>query len=66
VSNVESGVVRIEHREPDFRVHRTHVIAGTSRDADFSVHTGGAEETEMGPQGVSTKLTLRWDGTAKD
>jgi hypothetical protein len=64
VSNVESGVVRIEHREPEFRFHRTYVFAGTSRDADFSVHIGGGEETQTGPQGTSTRLTLRWDGTA--
>ena len=35
VSNVESGVVYIEHREPEFRFRRTYVIAGTSRDAVF-------------------------------
>jgi len=64
VSNVESGVVRIEHREPEFRFHRTYVIAGTSRDADFSIHTDGAEETQTGPSGLSTRLTLRWDGSA--
>jgi hypothetical protein len=64
VSNVESGVVRIEHREPEFRFHRTYVIAGTSRDANFSAHTDGAEETQTGPQGFPTTSTLRWDGAA--
>ena len=64
VSNVESGVVRIEHREPEFRFHRTYVIAGKSRDADFSIRTDGAEETQAGPSGLSTRLTLRWDGSA--
>jgi hypothetical protein len=64
VSNVESGVVRIEHREPEFRFYRSYVIAGTSRDADFSIHTDGAEETQIGPSGLSTRLTLRWDGSA--
>ena len=64
VSNVESGVVRIEHREPEFRFHRTYVIAGTSRDAEFSIRTNGAEETQTGPQGFPTTLTLRWDGAA--
>ena len=37
VSDVDSGVVRIEHREPEFRSHRTYVMAGISRDAVFSV-----------------------------
>jgi hypothetical protein len=64
VSNVESGIVRIEHREPEFRCHRSYVIAGASRDANFSVRIGGAEETQTGPQGGSTRLTLRWDGDA--
>jgi hypothetical protein len=64
VSSVESGVVRIEHREPEFHFRRTYVIAGTSRDAAFSIHTDGAEETQTGPQGFPTTSTLRWDGAA--
>jgi hypothetical protein len=64
VSNVESGVVRIEHREPEFRFHRTYVIAGTSRDAEYSIRTDGAEEAQTGPQGLPTTTTLRWDGSA--
>ena len=62
VANVESGVVSIEHREPEFRFHRTYVIAGISREADFSVPIGGAEQVQTGPPGVSTRLTLRWEG----
>jgi hypothetical protein len=64
VSNVESGVLRIEHREPEFRFHRSYVIAGTSRDAEFSVRTDGTEATQTGPQGHPTTMTLRWDGAA--
>jgi hypothetical protein len=64
VSGVESGIVRIEHREPEFRFHRTYVIGGTPRDADFSVQTDGAERMHTGPQGVATTSTLRWDGAA--
>jgi hypothetical protein len=64
VSGVESGVVRIEHRDPEFRFHRTYVIAGTSRDAEFSVRTDGTEETQTGPQGQPTTMTMRWDGAA--
>ena len=43
VSNVESGAVRIEHREPSFSFHRTYVIGGTSRDASFARPTDGKE-----------------------
>ena len=64
VSNVESGVVRIEHREPSFTFHRTYVIGGTPRDAGFTRRTDGAESSETGPQGLVTVSTLRWDGTA--
>ena len=64
VSNVESGVVRIEHREPEFHFRRTYVIAGTSRDAAFSIRTDGTEATQTGPQGFPTTSTLRWDGAA--
>ncbi|HZI79907.1 MAG TPA: hypothetical protein VFD69_10365 [Vicinamibacterales bacterium] len=64
VSNVESGVVRIEHREPSFAFHRTYVMAGTPREAGFTRRTDGAETSETGPQGLTTVSTLRWDGTA--
>lgn len=64
VSNVESGVVRIEHREPEFRFQRTYVIAGAPREAQFSTRTDGAEDTQPGPRGVTTTMTLRWDGAA--
>jgi len=64
VSNVESGVVRIEHRDPSFAFHRSYVIAGTPRDASFAIRTDGSESRETGPQGTATVSTLRWDGTA--
>ena len=64
VSNVESGVVRIEHREPSFTFHRTYVIGGTPRGASFTRRTDGAESSETGPQGLTTVSTLRWDGAA--
>ena len=64
VSNVESGVVRIEHREPSFTFHRSYVIAGTPRDAGFTRRTDGSETSEAGPQGMATVSTLRWDGAA--
>jgi hypothetical protein len=64
VSNVDSGVVRIEHREPSFRFHRTYMIAGTSREGGYTIRTDGSELSETGPQGAATVSTLRWDGTA--
>src|SRR6185436_544775 len=64
VSNVESGVVRIEHREPSFGFHRSYVIAGAPRDGGYTIRTDGSESTESGPQGATTTSTLRWDGLA--
>jgi len=64
VSDVESGVVRIEHREPSFRFQRRYVIAGTPREASFAVQTDGAEVTETSAQGLPTTFILRWDGSA--
>jgi hypothetical protein len=64
VSNVESGVVRIEHREPSFGFHRSYVIAGAPRDGGYTIRTDGSESTESGPQGATTTSTLRWDGPA--
>jgi hypothetical protein len=65
VSNVESGVVRIDHREPSFSFQRTYVIAGTPRGgAGFTIRTDGSEKSETGPQGMATVSTLRWDGAA--
>jgi len=64
VSNVESGVVRIEHREPSFSFHRSYVIAGTAQDGGYMIRTVGSQSVETGPQGATTTSTLRWDGVA--
>ena len=64
VSNVESGVVRIEHREPSFSFHRTYVISGTPREGRFTIRTDGSELSETRQQGMATVSTLRWDGAA--
>jgi hypothetical protein len=64
VSNVESGVVRIEHRDPSFSFHRSYVISGTPQDGGYTIRTDGSQSTETGPQGATTTSTLRWDGSA--
>jgi hypothetical protein len=64
VSNVERGVVRIDHREPAFSFHRRYVIGGTPREASYTGATDGKEFTGTGPQGVLSVSTLRWDGLA--
>jgi hypothetical protein len=64
VSNVESGVVRIDHQEPWLTFHRTYVIAGTPRDGGYTIRTDSTPQSETGPEGLTTVSTLRWDGTA--
>ena len=65
VSTVESGAVRIEHREPSFSFHRTYVIGGAPREAGFTLLTDGRETSETGAQGLTTIiLTLKWASDA--
>jgi hypothetical protein len=64
VSAVESGVLRIEHREPSFSFHRTYVIGGAPREASFTRLTDGRETSETGAQGLTTISTLRWASDA--
>jgi len=47
MSAVESGVVRIEHREPTFTFHRTYVIGGAPHEASPT----RATEQGRSPQG---------------
>jgi hypothetical protein len=64
VSAVESGVLRIEHREPSFSFHRTYVIGGAPREASFTLLTDGRETSETGAKGLTTISTLRWASDA--
>jgi hypothetical protein len=64
VSAVESGVLRIEHREPSFSFHRTYVIGGAPREAGFTLLTDGRETSETGAKELTTVSTLRWASDA--
>ena len=64
VSAVESGVVRIEHREPSFSFHRRYVIGGAPREAGFTLLTDGREKSETGARGETMILTLKWASDA--
>jgi hypothetical protein len=64
VSAVESGVLRIEHREPSFSFHRTYVIGGAPREASFTVSTDGRETSETGARGEMITFTLKWASDA--
>jgi hypothetical protein len=60
----ESGVLRIEHREPSFSFHRTYVSGGAPREASFTLLTDGQETSETGAKGLTTSSTLRWASDA--
>lgn len=60
---VQSGVVRIEHREPEFRYKATLVSEGKPFEYAYELLTDGREVT--GTQlGRATVSSLRWDGDA--
>ena len=58
---VESGVVRIEHREPRFRFERRFVAKGTPVETSYEIATDGSEQTRA-DQGITSKARLEWQG----
>ncbi len=60
---VQSGVVRIEHREPMFRNKAAFVSAGGPIEYAYELLSDGREVAGTG-QGRATVTSLRWDGDA--
>jgi hypothetical protein len=60
---VQSGALRIEHREPRFTAHLTIILDGKPFDSTFELLSDGREVTET-HRGRPTVSTLRWDGDA--
>jgi hypothetical protein len=60
---VQSGVVRIEHREPVFRYKATLVSAGKPFEYAYELLSDGREVAGT-QQGLPTVSSLRWDGEA--
>jgi hypothetical protein len=59
----QSGTVRIEHKEPNFRCHMTIVLDGKPFDTNYEMLTDGRETVATG-QGRRTASSLRWDANA--
>jgi|SRR5206468_877329 len=59
---MESGVVRIEHREPLFRYKAAFVGGGQPIDYAYELQTDGLE-VAGGGQGRTFVSSLRWDGS---
>ena len=59
----QSGVLKIDHREPRFTAHQTIVLDGKPFESHFELLTDGREVvTDTGGRRIVS--TLRWDGDA--
>jgi hypothetical protein len=61
---VQSGVLRIEHREPRFSSQQTIVFDDKPVEAKFELLSDGREVTSMDDRGQQIVSSLRWDGDA--
>lgn len=60
---VESGVVRIAHREPSFRFSRTFVIKTQPIEGAFDIQTDGREVANSN-RGLTSRSRLEWQGNS--
>ena len=58
---VQSGVVRIEHRDPTFRYKATFVSESGPLQYEYELLSDGREVVST-QQGVTTVSSLRWEG----
>jgi hypothetical protein len=63
MAGVQSGSLRIEHREPNVSVHLTLVLNGQPFDTVVERTTDGREVANT-QQGRSTTSSFKWDGDA--
>jgi hypothetical protein len=61
MSAVESGIVRIRHREPLFAFTRTFVIKAQPIDTSFETQTDGREVVAV-DRALSSKSRVEWQG----
>jgi hypothetical protein len=60
---VESGVIRIRHREPSFGFSRTFVIKAQPIDGSFDIQTDGREIVQNN-RGLSSRARMEWQGNS--
>ena len=63
MSGVQSGSLRIQHREPNISVHLTLVLNGQPFETVVERSTDGREVAST-QQGRSTASSFKWDGDA--
>jgi hypothetical protein len=61
---VQSGVLRIEHREPRFTSHLTIVFGDKTVESNFELLSDGREIATADERGQRIVSGLRWDGDA--
>ncbi len=61
MSAVESGVIRIQHREPSFGFSRTFVIKTQPIETSFEIQTDGRDVTNSN-RGLTSRSRLEWQG----
>lgn len=60
---VESGAVRIVHREPGFKFSRSFIVNGQAMTTDYEIATDGREiRRSQGP--ASSRSRLEWQGSS--
>src|SRR5206468_2280016 len=59
----QSGTLRIEHKEPNFKCHMTIVLDGKPFETKYEMLSDGREAVAA-QQGRRTASSLRWDGDA--
>jgi hypothetical protein len=60
----QSGVLRIEHREPRFAGHQTIVLNGKPVESTFELLSDGREVATTDDRGRHIVSSLHWDGDA--
>ena len=63
MSAVESGTVRIQHRDPSFAFTRTFVIKAQPIDTSFEIQTDGRELANVN-RGIAAKSRMEWQGSS--
>jgi hypothetical protein len=60
---VDSGTMRIAHRDPSFTFSRTFIVNNRPQEASFEIRTDGAEVTRRdGP--APSRSRLEWQGSS--
>jgi hypothetical protein len=60
---VESGVVRIQHREPSFGFSRTFVVKTQPIDTSFEIQTDGRQVANSS-RGLTSRSRMEWQGNS--